>query len=423
MVVEVVNKSDYYSAGLFKICTVARDNSFLSRVYSPRPYILNYVDKEVVKMTTENTMITSSNTSIEPYTAIKPYREIRPYMAIQAYVNNVRKKFESTTGGGEKKRFPIILLVVLAVILFLAVSFWPKAAAENTAAVSTTAVAAQTATAPMPSAATMTKVINLLTSAGWDASQYTFAVDESKDPTTGGQEGDFSSTPIRSATTMVAFLKEASDGSNGLKSSVENSTGATESDVLNPDNWVAVQSTVPFQYPGNTGLKDGAIFGAGTLSGYAGEIFLVFIAPETVADTTSNSGTTTVRTACANPQTVCPQPSTSATTAVTPTVQPSSNDGKSSNINDWRHEEGKSQFWENEQSSAPADVASSVTSPNNSDIVDSVTNAPGSESGVTAPGATTNTIDAAKNTPTVEQGANPTSGGANSGDPGLPSGF
>lgn len=325
------------------------------------------------------------------------------------------------------KRFWVVGMVIIVVIIIsAAVWFNHNKATTAIATAATTTATTSSATTSTPSAAVMAKTITLLTNAGWSSSQYTFNIVESNDPTTGGQDGDFSSSPIRSASEMVAFLKTSSSGASGIKSSVESSTGATEAELEDPNNWVAVQSLVPFSYPGNTGLKNGAIFGAGTLSGYTGEIFLVFVAPETVADASSTSGTITVRTACANPQTVCPTPvssSTSTSTSSTTTSGSSSTSSlapKSSNIEDYQRpgtdDTTDSGTGDKPQVTEDEPAESSPLSNNGSD---SVTDTPGSETHTTAPGASSSS---SSSTPSTETGANPSSG-SNSGDPGLPNGF
>ncbi|MGB4420598.1 MAG: hypothetical protein WBI29_02255 [Candidatus Saccharimonadales bacterium] len=66
----------------------------------------------------------------------------------------------------------------------------------------------------------------------------------------------------------------------------------------------------------------------------------------------------------------------------------------------------------------PPDVVTSL--PGGGGVVDTPTNPPGSESGVTAPGVTE---PVEESVPEPEEGVNPTDGSANTGDPGLPVGF
>lgn len=145
-----------------------------------------------------------------------------------------------------------------------------------------------------------------LVSKGWDKDKFVLGdkVDPTLDKSDAGQ-GAFSQKGIKSPAAMIDFLKTKSTEANMVKKAVMDTTGATEADVMNVSKWVAVQSLVDFEYPGNTWLDDGKQAAAGTRKAEAGEIFLAFAGPK---------GVFYVRGACSNPQTIAP-------TVITKTVE------------------------------------------------------------------------------------------------------
>jgi hypothetical protein len=139
---------------------------------------------------------------------------------------------------------------------------------------------------------------------GWPLGTFKIGdVDPSIDKSTSGN-GAYNEKGARSPAEVVAFMKNGSDGANKLLTMIkDNDIHATDEQILNPENWVAVQSLVGFTFPGNTYIVDGSIANVGSKVGHAGEIFLMFINPTT-------DKATYVRGACANPQLLNPKPET-----------------------------------------------------------------------------------------------------------------
>lgn len=146
----------------------------------------------------------------------------------------------------------------------------------------------------------MAKAGQILLAEGWESGSFTVGtVDLSKDKSTAGQ-GAYNEQGARSPAEIVGFLKSGSSNANELLNQIKSGdTDATTNQILDPENWIAVQSLVSFNYKGNTYLNDGTNANAGTKDGHEGEIFLMFINPTT-------GKATYVRGACANPQTVAP---------------------------------------------------------------------------------------------------------------------
>ncbi len=154
----------------------------------------------------------------------------------------------------------------------------------------------------------------ILQDAGWTAGTYTLEVDVSQDTSTSG-DGAFSAEAVRTPDEMSEFLQGNSDSAKSILSSISETTGNTEEEILNSDNWIAVQSMVDFVYPGNTSFADGTVTGAGERQGKAGDIFLLYLPVIDQSDydlatatTKANSLAVAVRAACANPQVILPTP-------------------------------------------------------------------------------------------------------------------
>jgi len=147
---------------------------------------------------------------------------------------------------------------------------------------------------------------------GWKPGQYLLgeSVDESKDKSTTGS-GAFTQKGIKTPTEMVTFLKSSKSSANALLASIMDGSGATKEEVLSDSNWIAVQSLVPFRYPGNSMFVNGKVVNTGHRDGAAEDIFMLFIS-------SSTGKVVAVRSACANPQAFIP----------TPTPPPSKNEAK-----------------------------------------------------------------------------------------------
>lgn len=259
-------------------------------------------------------------------------------------------------------------------------------------------------------------IIDELERQGWEAEWYNLneAVDPSIDKSTAGV-GAFSDKPIRSVAEMLSFLESDEPKAKALLNQILSSGGGTRAEVFNPDNWVVIQAKVDFVYPGNTMMADGKVVGAGRHEGEVGEIFFGFYSP-------SSEKVVFVRGACANAQVYTPVP-------VIPTDDDEGLEPKSSNPADYK-QPGDGQERDSGTGTRPK---STVTTPaettppevvtkvvGGGGVVDTPTNPPGSESGVTAPGATESVEESV---PEPEEGVNPDDGSANTGDPGLPAGF
>lgn len=142
----------------------------------------------------------------------------------------------------------------------------------------------------------------VLEKADWKDDQYKIdaAVDESLDKSTAAANA-FDLAGVRTSAGMVAFLQSDSEEAKVVLGQISKSTDGTKKQAINGVNWVQIQSNVPFTYPGNTGFKDGNIFGSGERTGMNGDIFLMFVNPD-------NGKVFVIRAACANPQTVIPTP-------------------------------------------------------------------------------------------------------------------
>ena len=185
-------------------------------------------------------------------------------------------------------------------------------------------------------------------------------VDSSKNPATAGASS-FNKAGVNSPAEMVAWLEKQSDGAKALIGFISEKTGASESQILNVSNWLAVKAERDFVYPGNTSFQGGKVVSSGNRAGVAGEIFLVFINPE-------NSKLVYVRAACANPQ------------GFTPYLTP-----KSSNPADYK-QPGDDSTTDSGQGTKPPAVV--TTKPEaKPPVVVTDNSKPGTDPGTVAPGA------------------------------------
>ncbi|HPF31029.1 MAG TPA: hypothetical protein PLO25_01835 [Candidatus Saccharibacteria bacterium] len=157
---------------------------------------------------------------------------------------------------------------------------------------------------------------NALSSNGWQDGDYTFDIDLSK---VAGEAGNnpFSSEGAKTPEQIVRFLESDTDASNALLGSIISRTDATKTQVLDKENWIAVQSKKDFGYDGNTMFSDGKVEEVGSKKGLDGEIFLLFLPPngkskmvvdETASAIESTTEIFSVRGACLNPQGSVPKP-------------------------------------------------------------------------------------------------------------------
>ncbi len=277
--------------------------------------------------------------------------------------------------------------------------------------------------------AVLEKATLALYKAGWKPGEFVLdnAVDPSKDGSTGGQ-GSFKADGVKNAEEMVTFLGSGSEAANAVVSSFANAdTGASKEDVLNPNNWVTVQSLKKFSYPGNTLLRNGEVANAGARKGSANDIFLLFVSPNPDAVVSVKPA----RGGCVNPQSTMPTPVPTIpeevivpeepAVVIPPTevyLQP-----KSSDPDDYKYPAKKPEVDANKKADKKApEVDTKVEGA--SGVVDKPTNEPGSESGVLAADAEIVDEDVREKAPEEEKGVNPTKNDeTNVADPGLPQGF
>jgi len=229
------------------------------------------------------------------------------------------------------ERFGVAIIVVASILVVFAIVAWvisltrynAKTPAATTA-VSTTAVSTvtteTTATPTLPTAIpTQTPqeaaVNDELTAASWksdwfDLTEINLLIDKS---TTA--DGAFYKAGVRTPDEIVAYLQTGTDSANALLAAIIDLTGSTKESVLNPSNWVAIQSSIDFTYPGNTGFVNGKVVDLGSRKGNKGDIFLGYVSPET-------GKIVFVRAACANPQAFTPIPDTTPTPTPTPAPTP-----------------------------------------------------------------------------------------------------
>ena len=228
--------------------------------------------------------------------------------------------FAAVTIGGVSTWISVTfwLLIAVGVVMFFLSRLWFVILA-SLAAIMATIVLAVVCLGLIPSnniAATTTKTSPTTTSTvttegkadkvlqanKWKSGEYLLenSVDESKDKSTTGS-GAFDQRGFKTPAGTIAFLKSGSKSANALLTSIMDGSGTTKEEVLSDSNWIAVQSLVPFKYPGNTMFKNDVIVGAGRRDGSTGDIFMLFISPST-------GKAVAVRGACANPQAFIPTP-------------------------------------------------------------------------------------------------------------------
>ncbi len=267
-------------------------------------------------------------------------------------------------------------------------------------------------------------VIDDLHENGWDDDDYVLneQVDPTLDKSTAGR-GSFCDKPIRDVPEMLEFLGSGTVRANALLDKILSQSGGTKAEVFDSNNWVIVQSLVQFEYRGNTMISAGRVVEAGEREGEAGEIFFGFYSP-------SSGKVVFVRGACANAQVYTPVP-------IIPTDNgdgDEDDDGlkpKSSNPADYKQPGDGNERDSGTGTRPPSKVTTPAEAtppavvtekPGGGGVIDTPTNPPASESGVTAPGAT-EPEPADEPVPETEGGLNPDDDSGNSGEPGLPAGF
>ena len=285
----------------------------------------------------------------------------------------------------------IAAIVICVVIISVSIaSIFPKTNAETQT--ETTQPSATVSTAKEQALAQAKQVLE---DAGWKDSDYTLeAVDPSIDGSTTGQ-GAFYQGGVHNAIEMVTFLKTGTSSAAAIIDSIISSTGATKEEVLNAENWIAVQPKVPFSYTGNTGFVNGESLFLGNRAGASGDIFMIF-----VSSTTDKA--TAVRGAYSNPQTKIPTPTPKSSNPAD-YKQPGDGPERDSGTGT----KPKAVVTTPPEASPPT-VVETTQSPTG--VTDSSVAKPGTETGVSAPGTAPGSTT---NEPPVEANVNPPVGGNN----------
>jgi hypothetical protein len=151
-----------------------------------------------------------------------------------------------------------------------------------------------------------------LQNAGFDPKTFEVnppSVDAASAAQSTGGPGSFSTSYIDSPTKAVDFLQSGTPAAQAALTTLEKSTGSTQSELEDVSNWALVQfSGTKVQWNGNSGFSNNAVSGTTASSvDPAGTVGLFFVPPEQVqAGTVSGFGV--LRGACGNPQFAMPTP-------------------------------------------------------------------------------------------------------------------
>lgn len=243
-------------------------------------------------------------------------------------------------------------------------------------------------------------------------------VDPSLDKSTAGR-GAFCDDPIQDVAELLEFLGSETVRANALLDQILTQSDGTKAEVFDPNNWVVVQAKVDFTYLGNTMISGGRVIEAGEREGEVGDIFFAFYSP-------SSEKVVYVRGACANAQVYTPVPHDGNGDD---DDDDDGDDSKSSDPADYKQPGDGTEPDPGTGTRPPSSVSAPAEAtpppvdtsvPGGGGVVDTPTNDPGSESGLTAPGADEPDDEPI---PDTEGGMNPDDGSGDSGDPGLPAGF
>ena len=321
-----------------------------------------------------------------------------------------------------KLRKAKIAMVIMTIILTLIAIYSPKVTTHK---VLMNKMPAATTTSEKKSVDAFAKAKEVMKANGWKESDYRIeAIDPKVDKSTTG-EGAFNLQGVKSSEELTTYLKSGREGSSELVNKIIKDADVKKEVVLDSSNWVAIQSNIPFDYPGNTGLKKGEVVNLGSKDGFSGDIFFLFISP-------NSDKSVGVRGACANPQTQIPTPGKPVIPEVTPTPTPGLTP-KSSNPADYK-KPGDDNTKDSGIGTKPkvpvVTTAPEATPPvfikqqatvvrNGRVIIDTPTATPGSETGTTAPGATPVVVTMptvpASTTPSIPSTPPVNEGGTNNG--------
>lgn len=122
-----------------------------------------------------------------------------------------------------------------------------------------------------------------------------------------GGSGVFSKTKLTSPTAVAAFMASNSAPAQKARAEAIQQTGATEAQLADPANWVAITTGERVVWKGNTYFAGGKQLGAPARVDAAGSAVMVFVPPNQVAQGKVTS-VFFIRGACGNPQTEPPKP-------------------------------------------------------------------------------------------------------------------
>ena len=202
------------------------------------------------------------------------------------------------------------IFIILSALLFISallLAVLPSSNAEEMSAMTVTTI-------NVKPQSTVDGAVSAMSEAGWDRSEYVLETDESFDPSADGSvggDGSFDTAGYKTSANYVAWLCGGSDAANAALNHIAVATGDSVEDVKNVDNWIAVQSLIPFFYDGNLSYEDGTIVDLGVRTGDAGDIFFLYISPSASTDS-STVDAVAVRGACSNPQKLLPKSSNPA---------------------------------------------------------------------------------------------------------------
>jgi hypothetical protein len=122
--------------------------------------------------------------------------------------------------------------------------------------------------------------------------------------------GSFSSTPLVNESVLLSFLNGTGSSSTAALAQFEQESGATQTQLKDPRNWIGIQYLVPVTWPGNTDFYvDRGVVSSGALSSPAGDIEWLFVDPSNCL--TGNGGSphmAITRGGCGNVERQLPKP-------------------------------------------------------------------------------------------------------------------
>lgn len=254
-----------------------------------------------------------------------------------------RNKFFKKSPHDETDKTLAIVGLIVACFYAILILLIPGNASNNTAASSQpSSISSSTSSVSNKQDNVDNSAKSALARNGWAISDYVIGgkTDVTKDKSESGN--DTFSSKITTKDQLGAFISKGDSKSKVFLQNVATTAyGKTytsgsaetqsvlESEVSDINNWSSpIQSAIPFRYPGNTGLsKNGVIYQANSKSGDSGDIFFMYVPPESLTTVSSSVASDSsasslkpvaVRGACGNPQLAIPTPAKKTTQSSTP---------------------------------------------------------------------------------------------------------